>query len=122
MFWEGINQRKFPRAEYKCNLRLLRKRYSPGMDAYTSNIGAGGICVVLEDPLELFEDVEIELYVKEGQRPVSCTGTIVWVVRSGQPGKGRNAGYDTGIEFLNITREDKKQIEILVQKLLDSRA
>lgn len=120
MFWEGINQRKFPRAEYKCHLRLVRKSSSPEMDAYTSNIGAGGICVILEEPVELFEDVELELYIKGRKEPVTCTGTVVWVVKSCSPCKAENSTFDTGIEFLNITREDKKYIEMLVQKLLNS--
>ncbi len=118
MFWEGINQRKFPRARYKCRIMVSGKDLDPAVDASTENIGSGGICVVLEDRFELFEDVALEIYLDDGKKPVNCTGMVVWVVKRHPKTVDQKALYDMGIEFLNICREDKKRIEKLVDKLL----
>jgi Tfp pilus assembly protein PilZ len=118
MFWQGINQRKFPRACYRCRIKVEGKTPDLILEALTENIGAGGICVKLEDRFELFEDVALEIYLDDGKKPVNCTGMIVWVVKHHPMTGAQKAMYDMGIEFLNICREDKKRIEKLVDKLL----
>ncbi len=122
MYWEGINQRNFPRARYKCSINVMSKAQSPPIVTYTENIGAGGVCLILEKPFELFKDVSMEIFLEDMTLPLKCTGTVVWVVKKHLKKKGQGPVFDTGVEFLNISREDKKRIVDLVEKLLSAEA
>ena len=120
MNWEGINQRKFPRAQYKCKIKVLGKKLFPAIDTYTENIGSGGICIVLDKAFELFEDIGIELFIDGEKKALTCTGIVVWVVKKYSKEKGQKVSFDIGIEFLNISQYDKKMIVKLVEKILSS--
>ncbi len=120
MIWEGINKRKFPRVSYKCLIRVFREGDGEVIETFTENIGSGGICVALEKRLGLFEKVEMRIFIEEGTSPVECLGVVVWVVRKhDQKNKEKNL-HDTGIEFQDISEEDRKRIARLVDDILES--
>ncbi|MBD3379257.1 MAG: hypothetical protein GF408_02225 [Candidatus Omnitrophica bacterium] len=121
MMWEGINQRKFPRVNYKCLIKVSREDSEEVIDTYTENIGGGGICVVLDKDFGLFTSVDLELYIDDDRAPVTCTGSIVWVVKKHPATDSEPVTYDTGIEFSDLGEEDRSRIEGLVQRLLQSK-
>ena len=115
--WDGINRRKFPRANYKCLISIKRRLTSKTISTQTENIGAGGICVIIKDDLGLFQGVDLELYVDEKNPPIKCGGTVVWVVKKASSKKGSYL-FDTGIEFIDIRPEDREKITELVEQIL----
>ncbi|MFC1624308.1 PilZ domain-containing protein [Candidatus Omnitrophota bacterium] len=115
--WEGINKRKFPRAEYPCRITVKRKDHPDAVSAQTENIGIGGICAVLPKDLGIFAPVEIELDLLDARSLIQCEGTIVWIVAKKQE---KNADFDTGIEFTTLRTDDKSRIEAIVEKILKS--
>lgn len=117
--WDGINRRKFPRANYKCLISIKRRLTSKTISTQTENIGAGGICVIIKDDLGLFQGVDLELYVNEKNPPIKCGGTVVWVVKKASSKKGAHL-FDTGIEFIDIRPEDREKITGLVEQILKS--
>lgn len=120
MTWEGINQRKFPRVNYKCLIRVAKSGQVEVIDTFTENVGSGGICVVLDKNFGLFEKVALEIFLGEDSSPIVCDGTIVWVVRRHATTKREQDRYDIGIEFQNIKEEDRERITGLVQDILSS--
>jgi hypothetical protein len=111
--WNGIEKRRFPRAEYPCRVRVrkpskkgvLRKKILEEFVTHTENIGSGGICVILEKGLGLFTPVEVDIDLGNGKQWVTANGTIVWVVRrTNLPEKKQ---FDTGIEFVNLKDPDR---------------
>ncbi len=83
---------------------------------YTENIGLGGICVILHEDLRIFHNVELEIYLEDGKKPISCSGSIMWVVkRTDARGK---VSYDTGIEFSNLDKEGTARITAIVEEIL----
>ena len=118
--WDSINRRKFPRANYKCLISIRKRLTSKVISTRTENIGAGGICVMLKEDLGLFQGVDIELFISEGNNPpIKCGGTVVWVVKKAQPKKGEHL-FDTGIEFIDIRPEDRERITEVVEDILKS--
>jgi len=116
--WSGIDKRRFPRARYKCGL-YIRKMGSPKhIVTQTENIGGGGICVVLEDDLGLFQGVDIELNLEDNQELIKCAGTVVWVVKKHPTQKGSVFMYDTGVEFVDLDFEPRSRILKTVEGLL----
>jgi len=92
------------------------------IDTLTENIGAGGICVVLDSDFGLFEVVSLEIYLEDGLEPILCKGTIVWVVKRHPAKKTEPLRYDTGIEFQDINEQDRQRIYNLVNNILESQA
>lgn len=115
--WNGMNKRAFPRAEYPCKVRVESKDLPQLFETQTQNIGAGGICVILNKELEQLSLVKLEVYLKDRDHPIQCRGKIVWVIKNSKP--HQQESFDTGIEFVDLKDEDKKIIEDLVNELLD---
>lgn len=117
--WRGINNRRFPRANYRCLITIGAKGASKYYLTRTENIGVGGICVSLEEGLGVFNEVDIELALKDGLPPIKCKGSVVWVIKS-QLVKNSvcKTRYDTGIEFTILKEADKKRIEDVVDKII----
>ena len=118
--WNGINRRKFPRANYKCLITIKRRLTAKTIATQTENIGAGGICVIIKEDLGLFQGVDLELHLEDNRPPVKCGGTIVWVVKKSETGKKGAYLYDTGIEFIDLRPEDRERVSEVVEEILKS--
>ena len=119
--WNGINRRKFPRANYKCLIAIKKRLTSKVISTQTENIGAGGICVIIKEDLGLFQGVDLELFIDDNKTPVKCGGTVVWVVKKSEPKQKGTYLYDTGVEFIDIRPEDRDKITSAVDNLLKDR-
>ena len=111
--WGGMDRRRFPRANYPCLIKIHKKKEPEEFLTQTENIGCGGVCVILEKRLALFEDVALEIDLKDNSKPVATDGKAVWVVEHREPRK--ESQFDTGIEFARLKREDYQRIEKIVQ-------
>ncbi len=119
--WQGMNRRRFPRANYKCIITLRNFEGAPKIiTTNTENIGIGGICVVLKNGVELFRNVKLELFLDNYSPPIKCDGIVVWVVKRTDPAKKETGEYDIGVEFSNINDNDKGRIGDLVEKIQTS--
>jgi len=118
MGWEGIDKRKFPRVRYKCLIKVSQEETGKALEAYTHNLGSGGICVILDQNLGLFQKVNIELFLEEGKNPISCEGVIVWIVRRHPTTSAEIESFDTGVEFTGLIQRDKDRISNLINNIL----
>jgi hypothetical protein len=117
--WDGINRRKFPRIHYKCMIYIKKADTTKRISTYTENVGAGGICVVLNEDLGLFQGVNLEIALENGVgTSVACSGTIVWVVKKHLVSKKNALQYDTGIEFVDMDKEGESRISKIIEKEL----
>lgn len=119
--WNGINRRRFPRANYKCLISIKKRLTAKTISTHTENIGAGGICVLLKEDLGLFQGVDVELFIDEKEPPIRCGGTLVWVVKKTDPKQKGAYYYDTGIEFIDIRPEDRDKISDIIDEILKAR-
>jgi hypothetical protein len=111
MIWQGVNKRRFPRADYPCRVVVLRSDLNETFSTHTENIGMGGICTVLPKELPRFCPVRTIIYIKDGGSPIECNARIVWTV----PSKG---DFDTGVEFIDIKEPDRLRIESIIEQCL----
>jgi len=112
--WQGIDQRRFPRAKYKCVVTIRQQGKTHSLSAATENIGLGGICVLMKKGLDIFSPVELELNLEDGRDSLRAQGTIVWVVRRRELKKGPS--FDTGVEFSGLSPQDRARIEAVLDK------
>lgn len=99
--WDGFDKRKFPRINLRCELVLRNAPDGETIRTQTENVGAGGICVFLDRPLERFSVHSLRLEVDPSLPWIECLGKAVWVVPSRDLVK-KGERYDTGIEFVEL--------------------
>ena len=116
--WNGINRRKFPRANYKCYITIKKRLTAKTISTRTENIGAGGICVMLKEDIGLFQGVDLEIFLDDNAPPIKCGGTVVWVVKKHQLNQKDAYLYDTGVEFIDVRPEDRDRITEVVEMIL----
>lgn len=108
------DRRKFPRAAFPCKIMLdspIRLLVS-----HTENLSEGGIRVILEEKLNSFANVGMEIHL-EKSRPIKCKGRVMWVMEKINPLEKQATLYDTGIQFTNIAQADKDYISKLVNTI-----
>lgn len=110
--WQGIDKRRFPRANYPCKVVVLKDRCRERFDTHTENIGVGGICVILEKEIKRFTEVDLILYLKDALPPVETVGRVVWAIERNE------SEFDTGIEFINLKSKYRLRIAKIVQDCL----
>jgi len=118
MKWKGSNRRRFPRANFACKIAVytLMKH---SLLSHTENIGEGGLRVIIDEKIELYSEVGLELYLR--REPICCRGRIVWVVDMANPLSKETILFDTGIEFLDLTEKDKGYIHGIVDELIQKK-
>lgn len=117
--WEGLNRRKFPRVKYPCLIVLQRN--SEDRDTiltHTENIGIGGVCVIVKDNLKMFTPVDIELDLLDLEEHVKCKAKVVWCVRRKSSEPNKPLYYDIGVEFTDVSEENRQRIDAIVGRLV----
>ena len=117
MNWEGIEKRRFVRANFPCKIVI----YTPTqhiLASHTENIGAGGVRVIIEQKLEISSNVGLEIYLEK--EPITCKGKIVWVVEKVNPISKKSFLFDTGLEFIDIKEDDRLVINNLVETIVSN--
>lgn len=111
--WSGIDKRRFPRVHFQCHVVVRRKDHPESFSTQTENIGAGGLCAILDKGLELFTEVVVEVTLPDSPDLLVNDGKVVWVVKEA----GSQNRFDTGIEFVELPAEQKTRIEQIVEKI-----
>ncbi|MCM8786927.1 MAG: PilZ domain-containing protein [Candidatus Omnitrophica bacterium] len=117
MSWEGIEKRRFVRANYPCRV-IIYAPQTHTIFTHTENIGGGGIRVIIEEKLNIGEMVGLELYLFEEKEPILCKGRVVWVVEKESRYRKNLFFFDTGLEFSEISDADKEIIKRLVESII----
>ena len=117
MVWEGIEKRRFVRANYPCIIVVFTPQ-EHSISTHTENIGAGGVRVIIEEKLEVNAMVGLEIFLYKEIQPIACKGKIVWVVEKESLYRKNLIFFDIGIEFHDIKDEDKLTIKNLVEAIV----
>ena len=116
MQYDGAERREHIRANFFCRIVLL----SPDREliAYTENISKGGLMVVLEEKLAIFNVVGIEFFLDKDTL-IQCEGHVSWVRERDKESVDTLNMFDTGIEFIGVSNKDKDSIEKKVNEILE---
>jgi len=119
MGWSGIDTRRGVRVAFECIVIVNKKETSLVFRTQTENISVGGACVILEGGLLKNTPVEIELFLPDGPIPITCAGRIAWSVKRNENTRRKPLHFDTGLEFIDITQEDKSRLKRIIEELLE---
>lgn len=117
MSWDTSERRKFVRVEFPCEISLQDTSGKEVITAYTENISAGGIRVLLEKDIKACPIVQVTLY-KIAEKPIVCKGRVIWVFNREHPREENVTVFDTGIEFYQIQEEDVSRIKEFILGLI----
>ncbi len=109
-------RRKSPRVKYPCTIVLMSQTGQDERVLTAENLSAYGARVVLKSHMEINSSVKVILEID--QKRIETKGRIVWTLQSTDYTE-TVPKFDTGIEFLNLSPEDKDFIIKLVEKKSD---
>lgn len=113
--WNGINKRKFPRCEIALELNISFGEKVKYVATRTENLGIGGLCLLLNMPLEPFHEISLKMPLDDEQLPIECNGRVMWIVEKHDT-HNKETLFDVGIEYINISSEDKDRIARFLTK------
>ena len=112
--WDGFNQRKFPRVNLQCEIIIQAEELAAPISTLTENVGAGGVCVILDKALERFSECRIRLHLDEKMPTIDCSAKVVWAVPT-QSLKSSKKKFDTGLEFVKIESAGVQRIRDFIE-------
>ena len=112
-------RRKYPRANYPCSITVLRHgAASEVIMANTSNIGAGGICVYLNEVLAIDTELEIRIDNFFEGSPLKCRGKVLRCKHDPTAVQKRQKFYEIGIEFFEMDDAQRLYLLGFVERLM----
>jgi c-di-GMP-binding flagellar brake protein YcgR len=72
----------------------------------TLNISAGGMCVLMADPMREGTTPTVKFMLPDDETPVTCKGRITWCRAS----KIDPELYEVGVAFVDICEEDRRRV------------
>jgi len=106
-------RRRFLRVNARLPLQF--KDIQRPMEVYsgtlTKDVSEGGVCFSSVDFLSVFTRLLVEVSVPSFARPVKAISKVAWIQK--QP---RGNQYIVGLQFLDMTEEDKKQLSSFIAK------
>lgn len=87
---------------------VLAEKILPQVRVKTSNISMGGLRITTHQLLKIGTNLNLEIYLTEGDEPIIVKGYVVW------QNKASNKDYETGIRIENLKDSDKKRFSDFV--------
>lgn len=100
-------RRKFPRRELPPRFDVSLLRPQGAVPAQSINVSEGGLCVRLEEMVEVRSLVRLQVTPVEGsgsgrgQRPMECAGRVAWVIQRLDLRSAPPFLFDVGVEFVD---------------------
>ena len=77
----------------------------------TKDVGAGGFCLVTDEPLKPGTRLQVSLKLPERGTPVVCVGEVAWSEAYEIVTKtGSRRSVETGVRFIEIAAEDREVV------------
>ena len=111
------NKRKFARLGISLNIKWNKVAgEAESADVYedmTDNIGEGGICLTTDKPVDVGDKLHLEIELPT-RDVIRSEGKVKWAAKYEMQLAEDVTIYYVGIEFQNISEEDRKKLKELV--------
>ena len=116
-----LEKRQFPRIKFHCMIVIHngseRDNKNNSLLTHTENVGIGGVCVTLKEDVKVLSAVNIELDLLDVENHICCNGKVVWSIKQEDDDENKPRFFNAGIEFSDITEEDKSRLGIIIECL-----
>jgi Tfp pilus assembly protein PilZ len=110
-------KRGFPRVNVTCKISVVSGDRPLVLNSHTENLGAGGVRVIIEEKIDYNKAIDLELFLSDREKPLKCKGKVVWVNEI-KPTEIKPRLFDTGIQFMEMSDPDRKQIRDFVNTVI----
>jgi Tfp pilus assembly protein PilZ len=110
--------RAFPRLSLSCDIEYsyvsggTQQRES--VLSKTKDLSQGGICLITTAPLVKGSSIALKFKLHGSQKFIEVRGRVAWTQAFAI---GNQMGYDNGIEFTQVSDEDKEIIEKYIKSM-----
>ncbi len=106
----GSEKRQFVRTAKK--LEICFGSYDEFVEAYTENVGLGGLFVMTKKPSRIGAKVYLQFNLPGTEHIIQCEGEVKWLKKQGE----RYLGM--GISFSALSHDAKKLIDAYVHRII----
>ncbi|MFC1632000.1 PilZ domain-containing protein [Candidatus Omnitrophota bacterium] len=114
--WPSEERRKFARLETSVDVSYTIIGKPGGIDVFSKNISAGGLCLVLDQVFPADTPLQLLIKVPDLKDPIHALGRVVWQRKIKD---GAEEKYDTGVEFTGISDFDRFNLNRYVSEHID---
>ena len=113
--WNGVSRRRFPRVSAPLLINIYHNGHEESLTTKTESVGQGGLSAPIDQDLGLATLIHVKFILPKTSKMIECQGKVVWIIQKRFSDNGvLQMKFDTGIEFVNLKKEDKTLIEKLV--------
>lgn len=114
--YSGSERREFPRLKVNINVDYTVVATDSPRHRYLSrNISGGGICVTVDEPLEIGVYLYLVMLLPDNKTPISSLGRVAWREKISPLDSGQKMSYDVGVEFIDIEKSEQERITRYVE-------
>ena len=104
-------RRKFVRLDTRLPVTYQVMQGPASRVSLSSDIGGGGVCLFLSEPLKPGTFVRVEVTLSDPPRAVTFTGEVIWCEQYEMIGKTqRERSVEAGVKFIQIEPSDQQAI------------
>lgn len=105
-------RRKYPRLKFNVDVdyKILRESGFISTTAESKNIGAGGVCIIALERFGVGSSLSLKFSLPGAPKPIKAIGRVAWIAEFSVGDAPLHTAYDTGIEFTEISDEDREKI------------
>jgi len=90
--------------------------------AYSKNVGATGINIIMDDKIDKNTDLELRIFFPEHDNPVYVKGKLIWQCRCSYVPESKKQYFSCGIQFSDMSPEDAIRTSDFIRDLLKNRS
>ena len=91
---------------------------SEELSSSTKNISLGGICLFLDDMVDMGTILELKMFIAQESLPINAMGKVVWIEEFGLGEEDKRKHIEAGIEFIRISDADRERLSQYIFKSL----
>ena len=104
-------RRKFVRLDTRLSTEYRVVSASASTRLVTKDIGGGGVCVFVSEPLKVGTQLDVTVALPESTKKLTFTGEVVWCESYEIIGKAQqHRSVLAGVKFVSIAPEDQREI------------
>src|SRR3989338_4333380 len=111
----GAEQRQCPRVGFEGRALIPPDGRATFTPCEPRNVSEGGVCLRLEEDMELRSEVDIQLLAANLTQPIQCHGRVNGTTARRDVRAQPPIPYDVGIEFVGLSPQLRAQLQRAVQ-------
>jgi len=106
-------RRSFPRVNARLPLQFkdIQRPIETYSGTLTRDVSEGGARILSSEFLSIFTRLLVEVSVPQFSRPIKAISKVAWIQKI-----ARSNQYSVGIQFMDMTEEDKRHLSSFIAK------